>query len=758
MVLHWQVGVGTLAAVVAMGLLPVRSAVVLLPNKSTVSCPHSCRAAEASATRPPQDHEVIGDSSRCFGTPGGGGWACLKVQCGIGSYQISSADGGSLHCGSGDQSARSGVSAICEHHADVCSPEGAVLKAAHEHRRTGVVAALANEFTGIGAQELMDHFDAGRFIPYTAEEHGLSNKQYVVSLVSKACKLDSWIDAVQRSDLEQIGMVVLKDVGEQELLAALRDQSGCLAYVEQDMRVWKTPLRSRAPLVTLQQAGNNRSRASPVTLQQVGLPWGLDYIDPEAGNNRFGPAYTGNGAHVYILDTGIDAQHTLLAGKVGQGVDMTGSGGTQDVDGHGTHCAGTVAGDQVGVAPNAKVYAVKVLGDDGSGSNAGVIAGVDYVVQQRRNLGRTVVASMSLGGGANTALNEAVASAVNNGVVVSVAAGNENVDGATKSPCSEIATICVGALQESPQSNYGAAPAGYSNYGNRVDIWAPGSRVLSAATGGGVRELSGTSMACPHVSGAAALLLEQDPSRSPAQVLQQLTTSCQNDVGTIKQSTGKILQASGGSCLQSSGGIFPDLPGGSLFSLTNLVLLCCGFGVCGLLGFFVVSRRTSGKSDERAVEMRGPPGRTSQQATRQTPFQPEAEPPKTGGGWGWGGGGFGSSGPTWEEFEEKAPKLAKVVEEISGMLSDDKLFAKKNSSAFSQLRIQVKALSKNPDVLNSVPNDSRTDVYKFIVAVVQKRKMAKGQGKEICKAVQPYWASGIDSELNYELSLVGVID
>merc|ERR1712060_818100 len=182
----------------------------------------------------------------------------------------------------------------------------------------------------------------------------------------------------------------------------------------------------------------------------------------------------------------------------------------------GTHCAGTAAGAQYGVAPDAAVRSVKVLSDQGSGAWEWSYQALDWLAT---NSVRPAVASMSLGGnGVVAGMRDAVDAAVNSGVVVSVAAGNSNADACGFSPAYVPSAITVGSTTSTD------ARSSFSCYGTCVDIWAPGSSVVSAShtSDTGTRSLCGTSMACPHVSGAAALIPGEDNSKNPQKVISDL--------------------------------------------------------------------------------------------------------------------------------------------------------------------------------------------------------------------------------------------
>lgn len=254
--------------------------------------------------------------------------------------------------------------------------------------------------------------------------------------------------------------------------------------------------------------------------------WGLDRIDQ--AQLPLDDSYTYNtpadNVTAYVIDTGVDAAHEDFGDRVQSGKDfIDNDDDANDEQGHGTHVAGTVAGSAYGVAKGASIVPVRVLDANGSGTTDGVISGVEWVAE---NASGPAVANMSLGGGADEALDAAVQGAIDNGVTFSVAAGNEGTDAGSSSPARVQDAITVAASGNQDEQ------ADFSNHGEIVDLYAPGVDIVSAQMGGGETALSGTSMAAPHVAGAAALYLADNPEATPADVSEALTTSATADVIT----------------------------------------------------------------------------------------------------------------------------------------------------------------------------------------------------------------------------------
>jgi len=259
---------------------------------------------------------------------------------------------------------------------------------------------------------------------------------------------------------------------------------------------------------------------------QTNAPWGLQRISQAGvvGGSASALTFTykydssgGAGVDVYVVDTGILTTHSQFGGRARWGATFGGYA-SQDGNGHGTHCAGTIGGSQFGVSKAVNLVAVKVLSDAGSGAISDIVSGLNWVLTQSKSTGRPSIVSMSLGGGATSTLDNAVASLTSGGVHVVVAAGNDGTDAANTSPARAPSAITVAA------SDINDNLASFSNYGSVVDIIAPGVNVISSYKGSNTAtaSLSGTSMATPHVAGLVAYLIGKNGNGTPAAITSSL--------------------------------------------------------------------------------------------------------------------------------------------------------------------------------------------------------------------------------------------
>lgn len=273
-------------------------------------------------------------------------------------------------------------------------------------------------------------------------------------------------------------------------------------------------------------------RRVSISATQTQAPWGLDRLDQEnlpLDRSYQSPA-PGASVNAYVLDTGINIRNVEFQGRSSHGFDFVdGDADSSDCNGHGTHVAGSIGAATYGVAKSAKLIGVRVLDCQGSGTISGVIAGIEWVTV---NHVKPAVANMSLGGGASQAIDDAVRASIESGVTYVVAAGNENRDACLGSPARVPGAITVGSTTSQD------ARSSFSNFGSCVDLFAPGSDILSTwyTSTTATQTISGTSMASPHVAGAVALLLSKNPTASPAQVASQLLAGARvsklSNVGT----------------------------------------------------------------------------------------------------------------------------------------------------------------------------------------------------------------------------------
>ena len=350
---------------------------------------------------------------------------------------------------------------------------------------TGCAAVFTGVSPGIAAPDAREETPARYIVRYSA---GTDVSSAVRSLRSKNI-------AVGRTFAKAIRGAVVTATPAQ---AAELKRSAGVAAVEPDARVTASDTQQSAT-------------------------WGLDRIDQRSLplSGTYTSASSGAGVSAYVIDSGVLSAHAEFGGRVASGWTAISDGlGTGDCNGHGTHVAGTVAGKTYGVAKAATVIPVRVLDCSGSGYNSGVIAGLEWVASHHQ-AGTPAVANLSLGSTASAMVDAAVQGIINDGVTAVVAAGNSATDACNSSPARLAGALTVAASDSADKQ------ATFSNYGSCVDLYAPGVSIRSAspASTTATALMSGTSMASPHVAGAAAVMLSRSPGLLPADVASKLLSA-----------------------------------------------------------------------------------------------------------------------------------------------------------------------------------------------------------------------------------------
>nr|AJD23191.1 subtilisin-like protease [Onygena corvina] len=325
--------------------------------------------------------------------------------------------------------------------------------------------------------------------------------QYIVVMHDNLSDKDfdshrSWVNRAHRRSLARRGNKAMGGMKH-----TYKFPSGMVGYSGHFDEATIKEIAARADVKYIER--DARVKMSEVTSQPSVPSWGLARVGSQqpGGDTYYYDSSAGEGTTAYIVDTGTDINHQDFEGRAAWGMNFVDSR-DEDCNGHGTHVSGTVGGATFGVAKKTNIVAVKVLDCDGSGSNSGVIKGMEWATQQASSNGADkAVMNMSLGGAFSQSSNDAAAAVARAGVFLAVAAGNDNVDASQSSPASEPSICTVAASTEQD------GKADFSNYGEVVDVYAPGAGITSAKPGGGSQVLSGTSMASPHVAGLGAYFI-----------------------------------------------------------------------------------------------------------------------------------------------------------------------------------------------------------------------------------------------------------
>eukprot|EP00929_Paragymnodinium_shiwhaense_P039673 TRINITY_DN20819_c0_g1_i1.p1 TRINITY_DN20819_c0_g1~~TRINITY_DN20819_c0_g1_i1.p1 ORF type:complete len:791 (-),score=103.38 TRINITY_DN20819_c0_g1_i1:214-2529(-) len=739
--------------------------------KQTRTCPFSCKSSPGASDTDARHGEVFGASSRCFrsrapSSSAGGGHGCFAVTCDSsdsdGLYEIRLSDGARAQCRSGSswQQFEGWLGEIyCDDPAEVCSGGGTVRQAPEEARRDTVVQHLRGAYGAEMAQKLLTAYDANHFNPHTTAEGGIPGSFMLQlggsSAVGGSQSLDRAMEAcglkgLPYEPLKALSMLMVHDLSNANLLSAV--ETRCASMVEQDYTVYST---------------------------QGELVWGIDSIDGSV-DGEYTSFYTGKGVDVYVIDTGIDSDHEEFENRVRQGQDFTDDRPrtTEDVDGHGTHCAGTVAGRRVGVAPDARVIPLKVLDNNGQGRGSWVLAATDFLLEEKRRRlmtgGGPLVVSASLGGPASDVINDGFSRLVQAGITTVVAAGNENQPASTSSPASADIVITVGAIDREGRA------ASFSNFGRFVDIWAPGVDIVSARTGGMLTSLSGTSMACPHVAGVAALILEARPDWSPAQVEEELVRDCALDVGRLKSSTGKVLRTNAANasaspnCIlsrASATGTDPEENDYLSVVLIALLIVAVIVAAAGLLWLAWrrgwCKRRSTPREPARDATLKGEPKPTLPSfpalpsvAKMLSDYRKGSKGVET---------ELGKAPPAQrvasepqEDFSlvtQKQPQLADTLQSCVDLIADRSLFENQAEDVFASLRKELRRSAKATKLLASPASPSadhesflastlplealpaKAAVWSFLMKFGSERPFFKAQVDELSKILEtcPEW-------------------
>jgi subtilisin family serine protease len=398
--------------------------------------------------------------------------------------------------------------------------------------------AVSASFTGAGAAFAAPQEELKKK-QHFATERGVIADSYIVVLKDTAVRADA-VDSSASALVKKYGGTV-----ERTYKSALR------GFAVKMNAAQAAKLAASPEVASVEQ---NRVVTADADTTQLNVPsWGLDRLDQIFAplNKRFTYPNTASNVHAYVVDTGIRISHTEFGGRASYGYDFVDNDPVaDDCAGHGTHVAGTIGGTNYGVAKEAALVGVRVLNCEGRGTDAGVIAGIDWVTA---NAVKPAVVNVSLGGSASSALDTAVERSIASGLTYAVAAGNDGIDACQQSPARTANAITVGATDEADFR------AWFSNHGSCLDIFAPGHDIPSSVSDSdtAIEKYSGTSMASPHVAGAAALALSANPTWTPAQVRNFLvyggTRRVVRNVATYAGTTDVMLRIGTGAVPQVTG-------------------------------------------------------------------------------------------------------------------------------------------------------------------------------------------------------------